>query len=321
MRKWINSYFNFTKSEFNGILALFIIIVLVTALPRIYVWVFPNLPAKEEMAEIQKLELEGKLKPLAEKKAYQRSGAGYATRAATPGKIDLSYFDPNTMDQQGWENKGLSPKQAGAIIKYVSKGGKFRKAEDLKKMYTISPELYEMLKPFVHIENVAAALKTPSFTKSKYPVRENAARIYAVKEKKVYELNGLDTNGLQAIYRIGHAFARRIFKYRERLGGFYQADQLLEVYGIDSSRFLALESQVKVNTALIKHININEVEFDELRHHPYLTFKQANAIIAYRKQHGNYSSFAALKKVAILPSETVDKLAPYLTFYDNRNKN
>jgi competence protein ComEA len=319
MRKWINSYFNFTKSEFNGMLALFVLIVLFTAVPRIYDWVFPDLPSTAEMADIEKLELQGKLKPLATVRSYGKSDAAYAKRKVTPRKIEPVFFDPNTLDQAGWEKKGLSPKQAGAIINYRSKGGKFRKAEDLKKMYTISPEVYEMLKPYVHIERQAAPGKTRIFSESN-DVTKNHFKS-SVREKKVYELNNLDTNGMQAIYGIGPAFARRIFKYRERLGGFYQLEQLLEVYGIDSLKLEELKPQLKLNTALIKQISINEVAFDELKQHPYLTFKQANAIIAYRKQHGNYSSFAALKKVAILPSEIVDKLAPYLSFYDDRNKN
>jgi competence protein ComEA len=319
MRKWINSYFNFTKSEINGVLALFALIVLFTAVPRIYDWVFPDRPSTVEMAEIEKLELQGKLKPMATADSYGKSGAVYVKRKAIPRKIELSSFDPNTLDQAGWEKKGLSPKQAGAIINYVSKGGKFRKVEDLKKMYTISPEVYEMLKPFVQIGHQEAPVKERIFAESN-DVTKNHFKS-SVREKKVYELNNLDTNGMQAIYGIGPTFARRIFKYRERLGGFHHLEQLLEVYGIDSLKLEELKPQIRLNTALIKQININEVAFDELKQHPYLTFKQANAIIAYRKQHGNYSNFAALKKVAILPLETVDKLLPYISFYDDRNKN
>jgi len=302
MRKWINSYFNFTKAEFNGILSLFIIILLATALPRIYEWLITDQQSLEEVAELEKLELQGRLEPL--KRSQSNNYAAESFKKSAVKHLDLSVFDPNTLDQAGWERRGLSPKQAMAILKYQSKGGKFRKVEDLKKIYTISPERYEKLKPYVQIKDLAVPKPGNSFKKVEY----------ALKEKKVYELNALDTIGLQAVYGIGPAYARRIFKYRERLGGFHQKEQLMEVFGVDSLKFQELAAQVRVDASLLKQININLVELEELKQHPYLTFKQANAIIAYRKQHGNYSSFAALKKVAILPAETVDKLAPYLSF-------
>jgi competence protein ComEA len=130
----------------------------------------------------------------------------------------------------------------------------------------------------------------------------------------VYELNGLDTMGMQAINGIGPAFARRIFKYRDRLGGFVHPQQLLEVFGIDSSHYERIRPQIRIDEAQVRKININTADFETLRQHPYLRYKQVNAIIEYRKQHGNYSSFADLKKVAILPAETVDKLVPYFSF-------
>ncbi|WP_175632674.1 ComEA family DNA-binding protein [Pedobacter ghigonis] len=39
-----------------------------------------------------------------------------------------------------------------------------------------------------------------------------------------------------------------------------------------------------------------------------------NAIIQYRRQHGNYSGIDDLKKVILLNQEVIDKISPYLTF-------
>ena len=64
----------------------------------------------------------------------------------------------------------------------------------------------------------------------------------------------------------------------------------------------------------LRKIFINRIEFDDLKGHPYLNFKQINAIIQFRKQHGNYGNIAELKKVAILSAGTVEKLAPYISF-------
>jgi competence ComEA-like helix-hairpin-helix protein len=65
---------------------------------------------------------------------------------------------------------------------------------------------------------------------------------------------------------------------------------------------------------MLKKININECTFEELKQFPYLSFKQMNVIIAYRKQHGNYNSIDDLNKIAILTPEIIQKIAPYFSF-------
>jgi competence protein ComEA len=299
MRKWINSYFNFTKAEFNGILTLFVLITLCLALPRIYIWLRPDEPSKADIKEISDLNLQSKFKELPGQRIHYS-----ATPAAREPKLHT--FDPNTLDQQGWQDFGLSVKQARAIINYRQKGGRFRKPEDLQKMYTIRPELYQELKHYVKITD----------TSKQQRFRDHPATPTASAKRSiiVYELNGLDTMGMQAINGIGPAFARRIFKYRERLGGFVHPEQLLEVFGIDSSHYERIRPQIRIDEGQVRKININTADFETLRQHPYLRYKQVNAIIEYRKQHGNYSSFADLKKVAILSAETVDKLVPYFSF-------
>lgn len=297
MRKWINHYFNFTKSEFNGMLTLVVLILLFLALPNVYTWLWPEEPDQAALVEIEKLNLEERFGVRPDKKPFTNPERKLK-------QLKLHIFDPNTLEQAGWEELGLSPKQAAAIINYRSKGGKFRKVEDLQKMYTIRPELYQQLKPYVQIrdtslQHVARSFPKPTFSK---------------KQAAIYELNALDTIAMQAINGIGPAFARRIFKYRERLGGFAQPEQLLEVFGIDSVHYEQIRPQIRIDDGLVRKININTADFETLRQHPYLRYKQINAIIEYRKQHGNYSSFADLKKVAILPAETVDKLAPYFSF-------
>ena len=174
-------------------------------------------------------------------------------------------------------------------------------------MYTIRPQKYKALLPYITIENTRFSDK---FEKKIFPEKTT----YAKKESVIIEINSADTLQLDEIKGVGVAFARRIIKYREKLGGFYKKEQLLEVYGLDSTKFTEIKDQVKVNATQIKKIDINTATFDEMKNHPYLKYKQINAIIQYRKQHGKYNSIEDLKKVIILSPQTIQNLTPYLSF-------
>lgn len=130
----------------------------------------------------------------------------------------------------------------------------------------------------------------------------------------IIELNKADTAQLAELNGIGPSFARRIVSYRERLGGFINKEQLKEVFGLDSEKYAGMQAQVMVDASLIRKIQINKVTFDGLKRFPYLGFKQMNAIIQFREQHGEYQSIDDMRNVAILNAETLNKIKPYISF-------
>ncbi|MNL44018.1 Helix-hairpin-helix motif protein [compost metagenome] len=86
------------------------------------------------------------------------------------------------------------------------------------------------------------------------------------------------------------------------------------MYGLDSIKYNEIKDQVQIDASRIKKINVNTANFDDFKFHPYIRYKQVNALIQYRKQHGNYSNIADLNKVVILDQETIDRLTAYLEF-------
>jgi len=245
--------------------------------------------------------------------AEKAGGSGQFPDTGLPPKRILRHktamfsFDPNLISGTDWQRLGLSEKQAAAIVKYRSKGGRFRKKEDLRKMYTISPLMYQKIEPYIRITPVSESYNK---FKSTEPAKS------AVPEKKLVliEINEADSAGLCEIHGIGPVFASRIIRYRQRLGGFCKATQLMEVYGLDSLKYAEIKQQFTVDDTRIKTININTAGFADLKSHPYLRYKQINALIQYRKQHGNYSNIADLNKVLVLDPETITRIAPYLVF-------
>lgn len=130
----------------------------------------------------------------------------------------------------------------------------------------------------------------------------------------VVDLNEADTLTLQMLYGIGPTFARRIVRYRERLGGYYSVEQLREVYGMTDDRYQGLLPHVTVTTDSLRYIDINKVTIKELMRHPYVDAYQARDIIRWRDKGHAYRTVDDLRLVATMDDTTLARLAPYLSF-------
>ncbi len=135
-----------------------------------------------------------------------------------------------------------------------------------------------------------------------------------LKSGETIDINRADSATFTRVHGIGPSFARRIVAYRKKLGGFHSKEQLKEVYGLDADKYREIADELSLEKPVIKLIPINKVEFDELRRFPYLSYKQANAIIQYRVQHGNYASIDDMRDIALLNTEILRKIAPYISF-------
>ncbi|MFM1820019.1 MAG: hypothetical protein RLZZ402_378 [Bacteroidota bacterium] len=127
------------------------------------------------------------------------------------------------------------------------------------------------------------------------------------------DINTADSAAWVALNGIGPGFAKRIITYREKLGGFYQVDQLKEVYGLDSIWVKENKAFLKVGAGVYRFLKINQVEWKDFRH-PYLPYGQSKVILAYRKQHGPLKDFETLQQIQLLDHLAWKKLKPYLSF-------
>jgi len=228
-----------------------------------------------------------------------------AKRAHPHGRTPERFpFNPNTLDSAGWVRLGFSPRQSASILKYRSRGGTFRKKEDLLKLFMVDSALYLELQPFVTIPP----------TDETAPQRAFAPR-YERPALPIVDINRADTLEMENIRGIGTTFARRIYRYRERLGGFRTMAQLLEVFGMDSARFQGMLPQLTIDTTVRTRININTADYTALIRHPYLQKNQVRAIIAYRQQHGPFRSVSDLRNIHIIKEEDLQRLGPYLTVH------
>ena len=301
MYQKFKQYFEISRREFRGMIVFVIILLLIYISPYVYEKLTFE-PVKIQIETLQPKIVE--IEKFKQDKAY----ADDNNDNLTTQKPVLFNFNPNNLPVDDWMKMGLSEKQAKSIKKYESKGGKFKSKADVKKMYAITDQMYQNMEPYIQIPN---EIKSGSpFVKSE----SFKAEVKPINKSIIIDINTADSLEFLNVRGIGPAFASRIINYRNRLGGFHSKTQLKEVWGLDSLKYTTLENQIVVNSINLKKINLNNCDFEEIKLFPYLSYKQMNAIIAYRKQHGNYKSVEDLNKIAILTPQIIQKINPYLSF-------
>lgn len=217
--------------------------------------------------------------------------------------INLSSFDPNTASFERFLELGLNSGQARSIVKYRSSGGTFQNKKDFKKLYVIDETDYHRLSPYIQIAKKHQPDKA---------LLDKGPRNEIKKEQKPVALNQCDSSDLVELKGIGPVFASRIIKYRALLGGYVNVNQLLDVYGMDSSRLNPLVNLMTLDSASLKMLNLNHSSFGALIRHPYLSKHEVKAILHYRKIQGRFGSANELVKNNILSQDQYQKIAPYL---------
>lgn len=130
----------------------------------------------------------------------------------------------------------------------------------------------------------------------------------------VVELNNADTTTLQLLHGIGPAYARRIVRYRDRLGGFTDVGQLLEVYGFTPELLAHIAPSLTLDTTAIRRIEINSIGLKELIKHPYIEYYQARDIVNLRNKGVRFSTAEDLRAVPSMADSTLARLLPYISF-------
>ena len=241
----------------------------------------------------------------------------------------LFAFNPNTITIDSLQLLGLTQKQALTIIHYREKGGRFRKKEDFSKMYTVSPEKYRELEPYIIIptsekrpapkpviierpkEKPEVKPEVKPVEKPEMPKEENIWK--APKEKVYVDLNEADSAALISVKGIGPYFCKAILSYRKALGSFASIDQLLEIRGMNQEKFDRIKDQVFVHPGGIKKFSIAEADENFLRRHPYIGAYNARGIALFIQSQGKEKcTLKSLCENNILSAQDTLRLHPYM---------
>ncbi|MDR0714098.1 MAG: helix-hairpin-helix domain-containing protein [Bacteroidales bacterium] len=299
----LKQFFVFSSSERRGIIALCGLILLVLAvkavLPRLFVGESKMVDYGKEAALFR---------PSTDKEPAGGHEQGISEIVETRNYF---FFDPNHATDGEWKQLGLNERQIRNIRNYQSKGGMFRKKEDVKKLYTIPITLYESLVPYIRFRNSDRPATTAVRPET---IADTEKRPSKTPAPSRIELNTADSALMTGLPGIGPVLAARILKYRRMIGGFVRIEQLNEVYGLDSSVVARIRFRVDIDSGLVKKIPVNKASFKELANHPYLNRQQTTGILYYRKIQTTVKTLDELVKNNILLPEDAQRLTPYLSF-------
>lgn len=320
MLTFLKNYLTFNKRDRNGIILLLLLLLIMLAFNT-----FQDVLVPTESIDFSKFNAAVKMLATAEKSATPNYPNKQPTSIDTivsqqiqtkSKQLNTPFnFNPNNLSEEKWLALGLSEKQIKILKKYESKGGKFYKKEDLKKIYGISDWMYNRLEPYIQI--AATKGKDSIHFTDNFP-KKDSSKIQPTKTESVnltqkVELNTADSSLLKKVKGIGSTFAKRILAYREKLGGFVSMKQLNEVWGLDSSTISALQTQISLNPHIVRKIPINYCTVSDLKKHPYFTYNLANNIVLYRDRHGEYKKLEDIKQAVLVNEELFRKIAPYLS--------
>lgn len=219
-------------------------------------------------------------------------------------------FDPNTADSTQLLRLGLRPWQVRNIYKYRQKGGVYRKKEDFARLYGLTVKEYRELEPYIRISSDYTTPASALLGEEERYERDTLKYPIKTEVPQSVNLNTTDTMLLRKVPGIGEAFARRIVRYGQRLGGYISPEQLREIEDFPESAI----PYFVVQQPHTQKINLNKLTLNQLQRHPYINFYQAKAITEYRRLRGPLQSLQDLKLLKDFPPEAILRLEPYVEF-------
>ena len=218
--------------------------------------------------------------------------------ASSSPEVIKGPVDPNKASFEVLLQLGFPEKVIKTLIAFRKKGAYFNKPEDLLKVYGLEEK---------DIEKVKAQLYFPAPQK-----REVSNTKRPVETPTFIDINKSTAEDWQKLRGIGPAFSNRIIKFRDKLGGFVQVEQIAETWGLPDSTFQQIKPFL-TNSPVFKQISLNDADEKTLSAHPYIDKKMALLIVRYRKNHGPFSDKSELLKIPLIKQAKLAQISPYLS--------
>jgi len=141
----ISKYFTLNRRERNGMITVVTLLIILLAVKYCIIYNY-----NPTTTSINVIALDSIAAELAPEQKHSKNKDDSDTSGIK--EIKLYDFDPNTISYKEAVQFGFPKKVAHTLINYRNKGAEFHKAEDIKKVYGMTDELYEKLKPYISIK-------------------------------------------------------------------------------------------------------------------------------------------------------------------------
>lgn len=289
---------DFSAREKTGVLVLIVVLILLVVVKIVQPWGSDKkvIDFSDYEAEIDRFESE-----LVEMEADQTNQYVNSTTRETKYSFDLSKepfdFDPNFASREELERLGFSEAAQDNIMNYRKAGGKFERASDLAKLYTMDDDFCNHIESYIQFDHERINSQTDYF---------------------MFNPNTVNKDSILAL-GFPEFIADRWIKFRNSGQQFTKSEDVKKVYGIDADKVDELEdymmfeaSSESANEAIeLVPININTCQQSDLVKLPDVSYSLANKILSYRKLLGGYASKSQFLEVYDMTDEAYLSLKEY----------
>ena len=275
MKEWLMQYLVFTRKERMGLVVLLSLIGAV--------WLLPYFFGRGKNRD----------RDLLAKADSVIKGSDSTSQNGSLKIFTHFPFDPNTLDEEGWEKLGIRPKTIATIKNYLAKGGRFRQPSDLTRIYGLRPDESLRLMPYVVIspgKNEGRHSGNSDYPK-RWPDkgREVSAEYRPSRYRELYTLSR------EGGARDGEPFPRPA----NRQGSFY------------TDRYSKFHGPFK-NKKPVEPFDINLADTSILIALPGIGSRLALRIVQFREKLGGFYSIDQLGEVYGLQDSVLTLISPFL---------
>jgi DNA uptake protein ComE-like DNA-binding protein len=221
----------------------------------------------------------------------------------------LFKFNPNTIPDSVLDSLDIPAAIKQNILSYRKAGGTFKTCADLQKIYGMNDSIYNVVKPYIVIEKRSKKSRT-------LPVKKRGGNNSGYFDPNFADSAKLDEFGFNKFQ------TKNILKYRKSGGYFKNPDDLLKIYGVDSTLLEQIKTHIKIkertnpeiveNTHEVLRIELNAADSVGLVKLRGVGPVYAKRIIKYRNLLGGYYSKSQLLEVYNFPEETYREIEKYI---------
>lgn len=308
MPKKVLNYFYFLPVERRAIQLLLLLIGVVFAAPWALRYFWPT--SQTDFSAVEQ-----------HIAAWKTTEAPEAPSDVAEVPAELFPFDPNTASVEALVQLGVPARVAQTIQRYRERGGRFRSADDLGKIYTLPPEVFERLRPYVRIGQGDLPATYRGKDSRSRPARE------------VFPFDP-NTASKEDLLRLGlqPALVERLLRYREKGGIFRQKSDFQKLYGLSEADYVRLEPYITIaqtEVSLVRPatygggasgkdafgprpIDINTADANAWTNLPGIGNARANSILKFRDRLGGFLSVEQVGETFGLPDSIFQQIRPWL---------